>query len=103
MEVPIWQWLGTQWLFLALVRATSLEAYPCLVSGRSEYFFHKERVDGRELDANVVLVKVNGKEEFFDPGAAFTPFGMLPWTETGVAGLKLDKDGGSWIQTPLPA
>ena len=51
----------------------------------------------------MVLVKVNGKEEFFDPGAAFTPFGMLPWTETGVAGLKLDKDGGSWIQTPLPA
>ena len=91
------------WLFLALVRATGLEAYPCLVSGRSEYFFNKERVDGRELDANVVLVKVNGKEEFFDPGAAFTPFGMLPWTETGVAGLKLDKDGGSWIQTPLPA
>jgi len=35
-------------------------------SGRSEYFFNKERVDGRELDANVVLVKVNGKEEFFD-------------------------------------
>jgi hypothetical protein len=55
------------------------------------------------LDANVVLVKISGKEEFFDPGAAFTPFGMLPWVETGTAGLKLDKDGGSWIQTPLPA
>jgi len=90
------------WLFLGLVRATGLEAYPCLVSGRGEYFFRKERVDGRELDANVVLVKVNGKEEFFDPGAAFTPFGMLPWMETGTVGLKLDKDGGSWIQTPLP-
>lgn len=90
------------WLFLALVRAAGLEAYPCLVSGRSEYFFRKERVDGRELDANVVLVKVNGKEKFFDPGAVFTPFGMLPWVETGTAGLELDKDGGSWIQTPLP-
>jgi hypothetical protein len=91
------------WLFLALVRAAGVEAYPCLVSSRSEYFFLKERVDGRELDANVVMVKVNGKEEFFDPGAAFTPFGMLPWMETATAGLKLDKDGGSWIQTPLPA
>jgi Transglutaminase-like superfamily len=90
------------WLFLALVRASGMEAHPCLVSGRSEYFFRKERVDGRELDANVVLVKVNGKEEFFDPGAAFTPFGMLPWMETATIGLKLDKDGGSWIQTPLP-
>ena len=90
------------WLFLALVRASGMEAYPCLVSGRSEYFFRKERVDGRELNSNVVLVKVNGKEEFFDPGAAFTPFGMLPWMETGTSGLKLDKDGGSWIQTPVP-
>jgi hypothetical protein len=90
------------WLFLALVRASGMEAYPCLVSGRGEYFFRKERVDGRELDANIVLVKVNGKEEFFDPGAAFTPFGMLPWVETASAGLKLDKDGGSWIETPLP-
>ena len=90
------------WLFLGLVRAAGMEAYPCLVSGRGEYFFRKERVDGRELDANVVLVKVNGKEEFFDPGAAFTPFGMLPWMETATVGLKLDKDGGSWIQTPMP-
>ena len=90
------------WLFLALVRASGMEAYPCLVSRRSEYFFRKERLDGRELDANVVLVKVNGKEKFFNPGAAFTPFGILPWMETGTAGLKLDKDGGSWIQTPLP-
>ena len=90
------------WLFLALARAGGMEAYPCLVSGRSEYFFRKERVDGRELDANVVLVKVNGKERYFDPGAAFTPFGLLPWMETGVEGLRLDKDGGTWIQTPLP-
>ena len=90
------------WLFLALARAGGLEAYPCLVSGRSEYFFRKERVDGRELDANVVLVKMNGKDRYFDPGAAFTPYGLLPWMETGVDGLRLDKDGGTWIQTPLP-
>ena len=27
---------------------------------------------------------------------------MLPWYETGVNGLKLDKDGGSWLRTTLP-
>jgi hypothetical protein len=27
---------------------------------------------------------------------------MLPWLETAVKGLKLDKDGGSWVQTSLP-
>jgi hypothetical protein len=28
---------------------------------------------------------------------------LLPWPETGVPGLRLDKDGGSWITTTLPA
>jgi Domain of Unknown Function with PDB structure (DUF3857) len=90
------------WLFLGLVRAAGFEAYPCLVSSRSEYFFLKQRVNGRELNANVVLVKVNGKDEYFDPGAAFTPYGLLPWMETGVEGLRLDKNGGTWIETSMP-
>ena len=90
------------WLFLGLARAAGFEASPCLVSGRSEYFFRKERVNGAELDANVVLVKVNGNEQYFDPGAAFTPYGFLPWMETGVAGLKLDGNGGTWIETSMP-
>jgi hypothetical protein len=72
------------------------------VSNRREYFFLKQRMNGRELNANVVLVKLNGKEMYFDPGAAFTPFGLLPWVETGTGGLRLDKDGGSWVQTTLP-
>ena len=91
------------WLFLGLARGAGFEAYPCLVSGRSEYFFRKERVNGAELDANVVLVKVNGRDQYFDPGAAFTPYGLLPWVETGVTGLRLDKNGGTWIQTDMPA
>jgi hypothetical protein len=55
-----------------------------------------------KLNANVVLVKVNGKDVYFDPGAAFTPYGMLTWHETGTPGLRMDKDGGTWIQTTLP-
>jgi hypothetical protein len=93
---------GITWVFLGLARAAGFEAYPCLVSGRSEYFFHKERRNSRELDANVVLVKVNGKDMYFDPGAAYTPYGLLPWMETGVNGLRLDREGGTWIMTPVP-
>jgi hypothetical protein len=91
------------WLFLGLARAAGFEAYPCLVSGRGDYFFRKERMNGIELNANVVLVKVNGKDQYFDPGAAFAPYGLLPWMETGVLGLRFDKNGGTWIQTEMPA
>jgi len=90
------------WLFLGLVRAAGFEAYGCWVSGRSQYFFSAVTMQGEKLDANVVLVKLNGKDQYFDPGGAFTPFGLLEWSETGVPGLRLDKDGGTWIQTTLP-
>ncbi len=91
------------WLFLALARAAGFEASGLWVSDRANYFFMPQTMDGRRLDANVVVVKLNGKDMFFDPGAAFIPFGMLPWSETGVKGLKLDKEGGTWIETPVPA
>ena len=91
------------WLFLALARSAGFEASGLWVSDRSNYFFSPKTMDGRRLDANVVSVKLDGKEMFFDPGAEFTPFGMLPWVETGVKGLKLDKEGGTWVQTPVPA
>jgi hypothetical protein len=90
------------WTFLALARAAGLDASPCLVASRNEYFFRKERLNSSELNTNVVLVQLAGKELYLDPGSAFTPFGLLPWTETSVQGLKLDKDGGKWIATTLP-
>ncbi|MGA7849503.1 MAG: DUF3857 domain-containing protein [Terriglobales bacterium] len=90
------------WLFLGLVRAAGFEAYGCWVSGRREYFFNPVTMQSAKLNSNVVLVKLNGKDAYFDPGGAFTPFGLLEWSETGVKGLRLDKDGGTWIQTTLP-
>ena len=90
------------WLYLGLVRAAGIEAYGVVVSDRSNYFFVPQSMDKNRLDANVVLVKLNGKEIYCDPGAAFAPFGMLPWVETHVSGLRLDKDGGSWVTTSIP-
>jgi hypothetical protein len=90
------------WLYLALVRAAGFEAYGCWVSDRMQYFFTPVTMQSEKLDANVVLVKLNGKDLYFDPGAEFTPFGLLSWVETGTPGLRLDGDGGTWIKTVLP-
>ena len=90
------------WLYLALVRAAGFEAYGCWVSDRRQYFFTPTAMQSEKLDANVVLVKLNGKDLFLDPGAEFTPFGLLTWSETGTQGLRLDGDGGTWIRTVLP-
>jgi hypothetical protein len=90
------------WLFLGLARAAGFEAYGCWVSDRKEYFFTPATRQSARLDVNVVLVKLNGKDLYLAPGAAFTPFGLLPWWESDVPGLLLDKDGGTWIETTLP-
>jgi len=87
------------WLFLALVRAAGFDAYGVLVSSRNDYFFIPKTMERWKLNSAVVLVKLDGKDLFFDPGAEFNSYGMLTWSETGVSGLHLDKDGGSWVVT----
>jgi hypothetical protein len=89
------------WLFLALLRAAGIQADPVIVSTRDERFFDYRIQNPAELNSNVVMVTLNGKQMFLDPGTAFAPFGLLPWSETAVRGRRLDKDGGTWVQTPI--
>jgi hypothetical protein len=93
---------GINLLFLALVRAAKFEAYDVRLSGRSEYFFNPKRVNIAELDEGAILVTSEGKDLYLDPATKFAPYGLLPWQETGVTGLRLDKQGGTWIKTPVP-
>ncbi len=89
-------------LFVGLARAAGFDASPVRVATRDDHFFKPNIMRSRDLNTYVALVKVNGKDSYFDPGAAFTPFGLLPWSETGTTGLKLDKEGGTWVTTTMP-
>jgi hypothetical protein len=89
-------------LFLGMARAAGADASAVRISTRDDHFFLKGLMNARDLRTYVVLVKLNGKDMYFDPGTAFTPYGLLPWSETSTQGLKLDKDGGSWVTTSLP-
>ncbi|HKV23652.1 MAG TPA: DUF3857 domain-containing protein [Candidatus Acidoferrum sp.] len=89
-------------LYWGLARAAGLDASAVKISLRDDRFFIKSLMRADDLRTYVVLVKVNGKDMYFDPGTKYTPFGMLPWSETGTTGLKLDKDGGTWVVTSIP-
>jgi len=88
-------------LFVGLARVAGLDATPVRVATRDDHFFKPNIMRSRDLNTYVALVKLNGKDSYFDPGTAFTPFGLLPWAEAGTAGLRLDKDGGTWVTTAL--
>jgi hypothetical protein len=91
------------WLFLGLARAAGIEADPVWVSTRDTYFFSEALMNPSQLNSNIVIARLDGKDLYLDPGTPFVPFGLLPWDETGVRGLRLNKDGGIWINTPLPS
>lgn len=92
---------AVNWLFIALARAAGIDASSVFVSLRSSYLFDPRALNTAQLNDDVVLVRLPGKEIYLDPGAKFAPFGILPWYETQVRGLALDKDGGKWVLTPL--
>jgi hypothetical protein len=90
------------WLYLALTRAAGIEAHAVFLSSRNEHFFQSRLMNSNQLDYGVVLLKLNGKDVYCDPGTVFTPFGSLPWAETAVSGLQVSKDDSVWITTTLP-
>ncbi len=90
------------WLYLAMLRAARLEAYGMALSSRRESSFDPQAMNARDLDGTAVVAKLDGKDVYLNPGARFVPFGFLKWDQTGVRGLRLGKDGGNWIQTPVP-
>jgi hypothetical protein len=87
------------YLFCALARAAGFDASVVRVSTRNIHFFAKTTLETRQLNDIVISVKLEGKDLYLDPGNAHAPFGLLPWSETGVAGLKLDKQGGQFVST----
>ncbi|MFI4880083.1 MAG: DUF3857 domain-containing protein [Steroidobacterales bacterium] len=97
---------GNEWqinyLLLALVRAAGLGADPVLVARRDQYLFNQRHMNSGELDATAVIVKLDGKDVYLDPGTPFTPFGLQPWNDTDAHSLRLNADGGAWVTTPLP-
>jgi hypothetical protein len=87
------------YLFCALARAAGFDASVVRVSTRNIHFFSKTMLETRQLNDIVISVKLGDKNLYLDPGNAHAPFGLLPWSETGVAGLKLDKQGGQLVST----
>jgi len=92
------------WLLLALARAGGITADPVLVPTRNTTFFDRRLMNSGQLRFNAVQARLDGRELFLNAGVPFTPFGLLPWYETFEQALRLDSDGGTWVEIPsIPA
>jgi len=88
-------------LFLAMARAASLQAYIMRVSDRDEYFFQQNIPNPSQLTSEIVIVMVDGKEVFLDPGTPLCPFGHLAWQHTSTHGMRQTADGSTAL-VPTP-
>jgi len=88
-------------LFIALARSAGFEAWSVRVGSRDDSFFSRKLPVGEQLDSEVAVVKVDGKELVFDPGTPNAPYGIVSWQKGNVPGLKLvKKQDASWFETP---
>ena len=86
---------------VALARAAGFEANAVRIGERSESFFARNLPVARQLDSEVAVIKVDGKDVWLDAGTPYTPFGTLAWQKTSVPGMKLArKQEALWVTTP---
>jgi hypothetical protein len=87
-------------LFVAMARAAGMKAYVVLVSSRDRDIFLQGYLSLRQFDDEIAIVNVDGKEQYFDPGARFCPYQQLAWKHTMVGGLRQIEGGSAIIVTP---
>lgn len=90
-------------LFAALVCAAGFDASIVEIVDRSSALFEADVLDDSQLNATVVLVRLNGANLFFDPATRFCPYGQLPWFESDTRGVTWDKTGGRVLEVPAPS
>ena len=85
--------------FWAMARAAGLQAYMMRVADRDEYFFQQNIPNPRQLTSEIVIVVVDGKEIFVDPGTPLCPFGHLAWQHTSTQGIRQTASGSTALAT----
>jgi hypothetical protein len=88
-------------LFVGLVRAAGLKAYVMTVADRNRAIFVKSYLSLDQLDDDIAIVELDGKEEYFDPGERYCTFGQLHWKHTITQGLRQTDHGAEIGETPL--
>jgi hypothetical protein len=87
-------------LFVGLARAAGLKAYVMTVADRNRAIFVKSYLSLNQLNDDIAIVELDGKEEYFDPGERYCTFGQLHWKHTITQGLRQTDHGAEIGETP---
>lgn len=91
-------------LYLALLKAAGVKAYPMAVVNRDRGIFNPDYLYFSQFDdVVIVLSTTDGKEIVLDPAEKMCPFQMVSWKHSGAGGIRETPGGvGSWVTPLLP-
>ena len=88
-------------LYLALARAAGLSADAVQVTNRDRRIFNPNLLSLRQLDDYLVVLHLDGKDIYLDPGEKLCPFGQLAWNHLMTGGIQ--QNAKAPIYTPANA
>jgi hypothetical protein len=87
-------------LYLALARAVGLKAYQMIVVNRDQNVMQQAYLNWDQMDDEIVIVSIGGKEVYLDPGQRYCEFGKLHWKHTWTNGVRQTDNGTAIAMTP---
>ena len=87
-------------LFIAMARAAGMKAYDMKVTNRDRALFFPAFLSLSQLNDDIVIVNVGGKEVYFDPGSPFCPYGRLAWKHSMAGGIRQTEGSATIATTP---
>ena len=89
-------------LFVGLTRAAGFKAYVGYVTNRDRNLFVPDYLNMAQLDDEIAIVLVDGKDQYFDPGERYAVFGNLHWKHSAAQGIRQTDKGAVIFLTPTP-
>ena len=87
-------------LFVAMVRAAGMKGYLMGVADRKDRIFIPAYLSTSQLDDDIAIVSVGGKDVYFDPGQRYCAFEHLAWQHALTNGLRQTDNGVALASTP---
>jgi hypothetical protein len=87
-------------LYIGLLRAEGLRAYSMAVVNRDLNLFQVNFLNWNQLDNEIAIVSIGGKDVYLDPGERYCEFGRLHWKHNWATGVRQTDSGTAIATTP---
>jgi hypothetical protein len=87
-------------LYASMARAAGLKVSPVYVVNRDRAIFDRSYLSNSQFDNDLVIVSLDGKDVYLDPGQKMCPFGQLHWKHALTAGFRLNDKSADFETTP---